>query len=299
VTVPEDPVAAPERQVPGAQVAAAEVSGAQRLAERVRALRDGTAVPATPRDAATVVLLRDAPGGPEAYLLRRVRAMSFAGGMHVFPGGSVDPADTGAEIAWAGPAAAQWAGWLSCDEPLARALVCAAVRETFEESGVLLAGRDEHSVLADVSTDDWESERAALEAREQSLSQLLARRGLVLRADLLRPYAHWITPEAEPKRFDTRFFLAELPAGQACREAGGEADSRLWVRPADALSDGLVMMPPTRTALADLVSAPDVAAALAAERTVRPVLPAFDLDADGGVVLRVGPDRPSPGGTPR
>ncbi len=262
------------------------MTGWDDLRERVRGLADGTLQPAAPRHAATVVLLRDTPQGPQAYLLRRVRAMSFAGGMHVFPGGSVDPDDAGAEIGWAGPPVADWARAFSCDEPLARALVCAAVRETFEESGVLLAGPSPDAVLADVSTDEWEAERAALEAREQSLSQLLARRGLVLRADLLRPLAHWITPEVEPKRFDTRFFLAELPPGQVCRDAGSEADSRLWVRPADALGGGLAMMPPTEAALAAVREAPDVAAALAAPREVVPVMPAFVLDGDG-VVLRV------------
>ncbi len=258
----------------------------QVLAERVRGLADGTTTPVPTRDAATVLLLRDRPAGPEAYLLRRVQAMSFAGGMHVFPGGSVDPADAQAEIGWAGPPVEQWATWLSCDVPLARALVCAAVRETFEESGVLLAGSHAEDVLADVSSDEWEAERAALEAREHSLSELLARRGLVLRADLLRPLAHWITPEAEPKRFDTRFFLAELPAGQVCREAGTEADSRVWVRPRDAIAEQLEMLPPTRSALASVVDAPDVATALAAPRDIRPVMPVFVLGEEG-VVLRV------------
>ena len=258
------------------------------LAERVRALQGGALVPAAPRDAATVLLLRDATGGGvEAYLLRRVRGMAFAGGMHVFPGGSVDPADAGADIGWAGPSAADWARQLSCGEPLARALVCAAVRETFEESGVLLAGPDPSQVLDDVSTDEWEAERVALEAREQSLSELLARRRLVLRSDLLRPFAHWITPEVEPKRFDTRFFIAQLPEGQACRDAGSEADRRLWVRPRAALDDGLAMMPPTATALGDVADAPDVAAVLAAPRDLRPVLPSFVLDETGTVALRV------------
>jgi 8-oxo-dGTP pyrophosphatase MutT (NUDIX family) len=256
------------------------------VAARVRALADGSVQPVAPRDAATVVLLRDRPGGPQAYLLRRVRAMSFAAGMHVFPGGSVDPADAGAHPGWVGPPVQEWARRLSCDEPLAQALVCAAVRETFEESGVLLAGPTADEVIADVSTDDWEAERAALEAREQSLSELLTRRGLVLRTDLLRPLAHWITPEAEPKRFDTRFFLAELPAGQVCREAGTEADSRLWVRPADALAQGLTMMPPTASALRAVADAPDVATALAAPREVRPVMPVFVVGEDG-LLLRV------------
>ena len=259
----------------------------QALAERLRALRDGTAQVAAPRHAATVVLLRDTPAGPEAYLLRRVRAMAFAAGMHVFPGGSVDLADASADVAWAGPPASWWAGRFGCDEPLARALVCAAVRETFEESGVLLAGPSADEVLADVSTDDWEAERAALEAREHSLSELLARRGLVLRADLLRPFAHWITPEAEPKRFDTRFFLAALPQGQVCRDVGGEADQRVWVRPADALAQELVMMPPTSKSLRDVADAPDVAAALAAPRTVTPIQPTFVLGDDDQVVFRL------------
>jgi len=257
------------------------------LAARVRALRDGVVQPAAPRDAATVLLLRDAPGGPQAYLLRRVQGMAFAGGMHVFPGGSVDPDDADADLAWTGPSAAEWAHWFSCDERLARALVCAAVRETFEESGVLLAGRGPGDLLDDVSTDEWEAERAALEARQQSLSALLARRSLVLRADLLRPLAHWITPAAEPKRFDTRFFLAELPAGQVCREAGSEADARVWVRPADALEQGLQMMPPTSSALAAVRDALDVATALAAPRTIAPVAPQFVMDEDDRVVLRL------------
>jgi 8-oxo-dGTP pyrophosphatase MutT (NUDIX family) len=259
--------------------------------ERVRALRDGAAEPAATRDAATVALLRDAPGGPEVYLLRRVRGMAFAGGMHVFPGGSVDPADASAEVGWAGPSPQEWAGRLGCDVPLARALVCAAVRETFEESGVLLAGRSPDDVLDDVSTDEWEAERAALEAREHSLSELLARRSLVVRADLLRPLAHWITPEVEPKRFDTRFFLAEVPPGQVCRSAGSEADARVWTRPQDALDSGLRMMPPTAATLAALAGAPDVAAALAEPRTVTPVLPRF-AEGEAGEVLLLLPGDP-------
>jgi len=255
------------------------------LFERARMLHGGLVTPVGTRDAATIALLRDAPGGPEVYLLRRVRGMAFAGGMHVFPGGSVDPADAAAELAWAGPAPALWATQLGCDEPLARSLVCAAVRETFEESGVLLAGPSTTQVLADVSTDEWEAERVALEAREQSLSELLSRRSLVLRTDLLRPLAHWITPEVEAKRFDTRFFLARMPAGQVCREVGGEADQRLWVRPAEALATGLRMLPPTAVALTDLASHADVSAALEAPRAITPVLPKLVVGDDGQVAF--------------
>ena len=258
-------------------------SGLHELEELARAFHRGEKTPSEPRHASTVVLLRDSPQGPEAYLLRRVKGMAFAGGMHVFPGGSVDPADAEASIAWAGPPAEQWATWFRADVPLARALVCAAVRETFEECGVLLAGPSEHELLADVSSDEWEAEREALEAREHSLSELLARRGLVLRADLLRPFAHWITPEVEPKRFDTRFFLAQLPAGQVCRHVGSEADERLWVRVRDALDQGLTLMPPTHSALQELAPFDDVRSALDAEREVTLVAPKLVVLPDDSV----------------
>ena len=255
------------------------------LRARALAMREGEVTPVACRDAATIALLRDGVGGPEVYLLRRVRAMAFAGGMHVFPGGSVDPADATAHVAWAGPAPAEWAQAFGCDEPLARALVCAAVRETFEESGVLLAGPSPDEVMADVSTDEWEAEREALEAREHSLSELLERRSLVLRSDLLRPLAHWITPELEPKRFDTRFFVARMPAGQVCREVGGEADHRVWVRPADALAQGLQMLPPTARTLEDLAGHPDVDSVLAVERTMSPILPKVVVGSDDEVAF--------------
>ncbi|MCW2715264.1 MAG: hydrolase [Frankiales bacterium] len=267
------------------------------FADRVRQLASGEVAAAPARDASTVALLRDGEQGPEVYLLRRVKGMAFAGGMHVFPGGAVDPADATADIAWAGPPPSVWAAAFACDEPLARALVCAAVRETFEESGVLLAGPDADEVLADVSNDDWEAERAALEAREHSMSELLARRSLVLRSDLLRPLAHWITPEFEPKRFDTRFFLARMPEGQVCREVGGEADERRWLRPAEALASadrpgGTNLLPPTSAVLQDLAAHPDVTSALGATRVIRTVLPSARIADDGAVELLVqgGPD---------
>jgi 8-oxo-dGTP pyrophosphatase MutT (NUDIX family) len=268
----------------------AEAAFPPELFNRARALRNGATAPPPTRDAATVALLRQAPSGPQVHLLRRVRGMAFAGGMHVFPGGSVDLADAGSELAWAGPGPAEWAQQMGCAEPLARALVCAAVRETFEESGVLLAGPpgeqgEQAGLLGDVSTDEWEAERAALEAREQSLSELLVRRGLVLRSDLLRYVAHWITPEVEPKRFDTRFFLAELPAGQIARHVGGEADERVWIRPQDAIDQGLRLMPPTLAVLTDLARFGDVASALAAPREVSTVLPKLVVGDDDQVAF--------------
>jgi 8-oxo-dGTP pyrophosphatase MutT (NUDIX family) len=213
--------------------------------------------------------------------------MAFAAGMYVFPGGSVDPRDAGLPSAsWVGPEPAQWAPLLTADEGLAKALVCAAVRETFEESGVLLAGSDAGSVVADTTGEDWEADRLALIDRSLSFAALLDRRELVLRADLLRPWAHWITPEVEPRRYDTRFFVAALPDGQRTRDVGGEADLVTWERPADALAAAdrgeLGMMPPTAFTLNELTTFGTVADVLSAgdARDVRPVLPRIVLGDD-------------------
>jgi 8-oxo-dGTP pyrophosphatase MutT (NUDIX family) len=241
-------------------------------------------VPAA-RHASTVVLARDGASGIEIYLLRRAASMSFAAGAFVFPGGSVDPRDQDlADAFWVGPPPSRWAVELTSDEPTARALVCAAVRETFEESGIMLAGPDADNVVADTSGEDWEADRLALLDRSLSLAELLKRRGLVLRADLLRAWAHWVTPEIEPKRFDTRFFIAALPAGQRTRDVGGESDRVAWLRPADAVASNerreMNLMPPTIATLKDVEAFGTVAELLAAgdAHTVERIMPKVILD---------------------
>jgi 8-oxo-dGTP pyrophosphatase MutT (NUDIX family) len=224
------------------------------LAGRAREFAASGSAPVPPRDAATVVLLRrgDArPGGLEVYLLRRHVGMAFAAGMCVFPGGGVDPRDFDADIGWVGPDAAQWGQVLRTGEQLARALVCAAVRETFEESGVLLAGSGAAEVVDDTSGEDWERDRRALESRDLAFSAFLERRGLGLRTDLLRLWGSWVTPVFEPRRFDARFFVAELPAGQLTRDVSTESDQVLWLPVRDALravDEGRMLMLPRRTA---------------------------------------------------
>ncbi|MGH3424401.1 MAG: NUDIX hydrolase [Nocardioidaceae bacterium] len=239
--------------------------------------------PVTPRDAATVVLLRDSGDGPEAFLLRRVNAMAFAGGMTVFPGGGVDNRDSEKAVAWAGPQPGWWAEVFGCSEGMARALVCAAVRETFEESGVLLAGPDAGSVVADGG--HYGEARAALVARELSLAGFLADSGLVLRADLLRPWANWVTPEPEPRRYDTRFFVAELPEGQRADGATSEADRAQWQRPDDALDAWKAgrcgLLPPTWTTLSELSGFGNVREAMAVRREFDKVIPKVIRDGDG------------------
>ena len=226
--------------------------------------------PVPVRDAATVVLLRDSPGGPEAYLLRRVRGMAFAAGMTVFPGGAVDPRDADTALGWVGPPVADWTEPFDADEVTA------------------------------TDGPGWEDDRAGLERREFSLAELLARRGLLLRADLLRPWAHWITPPQESvrRRYDTRFFVAALPAGQQTREVTSEADVVEWVRPADALDElhrgERPMMPPTIVTLEEIAGYGSVADVLAADRSpsrIQPTVSSVDgrptVTLPNGRVLRL------------
>jgi 8-oxo-dGTP pyrophosphatase MutT (NUDIX family) len=273
-----------------------------RLTERGREVLAGRRPPVAARDAATVMLLRPsgaaapeaagvpAPEAPgiEVYMLRRKTSMAFAPGGFVFPGGSVDDRDADSEVAWAGPDIADWGRVLDAPPELARALVCAAVRETFEESGVLLAGPSAGAVVPDTTGEDWEADRNALLDRSLSLAGLLGRRRLVLRSDLLKPWSRWITPVAEERRYDARFFAAALPSPQQPRDVGGEAAALAWVRPADAIAaargNQIVLLPPTAVTLAELAACASVSAALAAAREVIAVMPGI-VQSDDGVWL--------------
>ncbi len=246
--------------------------------------------PAAPKDAATVVLLRQARSKVEVYLLRRHSQMVFAPGMYVFPGGSVDGRDLDTGIAWAGRSADGFGTAFGCAPETARGLVCAAARETFEESGVLLAGPTSSLLVPDTEGESWESDRAALVDRDLSFGSFLRRRSLVLRADLLAPWAHWVTPEFEPRRYDTRFFVAVLPGGQTARDVSGEADRVAWQSPAEALAAAdaarIEMLPPTYVTLRELADYRTVEEVMAAaeRRTISANLPSVRL-ADGGSEL--------------
>ncbi|HLS77233.1 MAG TPA: NUDIX hydrolase [Nocardia sp.] len=221
------------------------------------------------------MLLRDGRTGPEVFLQRRVKAMAFAAGVTVFPGGGVDASDATADIAWAGPDPDWWARAFDTTAPRAKALVCAAVRETFEECGVLLAGPTACTVVGDTAA--YRDGRAALEKRELSLADFLAGEKLVLRADLLRPWANWITPVIEPRRYDTRFFVAALPEGQRADGATSEAAAVHWRTPADALARWRagedILMPPTWAQLDALSRYGSTEEIFAAEPVIEPILP--------------------------
>jgi 8-oxo-dGTP pyrophosphatase MutT (NUDIX family) len=274
------------------------VSLPPQLVESAREFADGTRTPAEPRDAATVVLLRDGDDGPEVYLLRRQTSMAFAGGMCVFPGGGVDPRDFDHTVAWAGAPAAEWATRLATTEEMARALVCAAVRETFEESGVLLAGTSADEVVADTTGDDWERDRQALEAKELSFTAFLAGRGLVLRTDLLGVWSGWCTPAFEPRRFRTWFFVATVPPGQRTRDVSTESSSVTWLSAraaCDAVDAGdLGMLPPTYFTCLEIaaLATPDDVLAAAPGRVVEMFTP--ELEGQGEAATLSSPARLAP-----
>lgn len=194
------------------------------------------ATPVVPRPAATVMLLRDDPG-LEVLLLERSSALSFVPGAHVFPGGAVSPGD---ELGHGD-------GGLHPDEAsvmlgvagLALSFWMAAIRECFEETGVLLATAPDgsmpdssHPALADA-----DRVRAALELGEMTLAEHLERHGLRPALDALAYVAHWITPEVSPRRYDTRFFATRMPPGQQIFADGGEAVAHSWWRPEQALAE--------------------------------------------------------------
>ncbi|MEV6297923.1 NUDIX hydrolase [Actinoplanes sp. NPDC051861] len=241
----------------------------------IQRAREFTGPPAAARPAATVVLLRPHVEAFQVYVLQRATTMVF-GGVYAFPGGVVDPSDSPETIR------TDWADRLGVPDERARAVVGAAARELFEEAGVMLAGPAEQPdrTVTDVSTPDWEADRAAVLRRELTMTDLLARRGLRLRDDLLLPWSRWITPEFEPKRYDTWFFVALLPDSQSPRDVSGESQTTAWIDPA---TRDLPMLPPTRSTLrllADCPTIPDVVAAAVHRDAATPLRPRVELTDD-------------------
>ncbi|OBA59393.1 NUDIX hydrolase [Mycobacterium sp. 1100029.7] len=250
-----------------------------------------TPEPLPTRPAATVMLVRDVPGGLKIFLMRRHSKMEFAPGVIVFPGGGVDDRDRNADIAWAGPSPEWWAQRFGVETELAAALVCAAARETFEESGVLFAGPADQSlsspdgIVRDASI--YADARRALDDRTLSFADFLRTEKLVLRSDLLRPWANWVTPEAErTRRYDTYFFVAALPEGQRADGENTESDDFGWALPQDAIADfeagRNILLPPTWTQL-DSLAGRSVADVLAVERQIAPVQPLLEKRGDNWV----------------
>ena len=228
---------------------------------------DPAARPPVPaRAAASLLLGRDGPEGPELFLLARNRNSAFASGALVYPGGAVDESDRDPALR------ARAEGSESLDEE-ELAFRIAAIREAFEECGILLArvrGSDE---LVGREQLDAIKRRFARALADHSLEMraLAEAEDLVLACDHLVPFAHWITPETQPKRFDTHFFLAGAPRGQEARHDGHESTASVWITPAalvEAADAGeWYVMFPTRLNAQKFGRSATVAEALAAARS--------------------------------
>ncbi|MDI3329374.1 MAG: NUDIX hydrolase [Micrococcus sp.] len=235
--------------------------------------------PDVPR-AATVLLLRpgaDSPA-PEVFTITRHSALAFSAGVSAFPGGRIDAADALPADFWTGTDLVDWGRRLGLGPDEAGMVLTGVVRETFEETGVLLARhRDGHPVDAGTLAGLPEDARRRVEDHELDFATLLAEHGLRPDAGGLRALSRWVTPEGESRRYDTYFFLAALPDGQAPGTLSFEgADSR-WTTATAALEDFRAghhqLMPPTWAQFRALAGAPDLDSALATSGTLAPVQP--------------------------
>ncbi|MEM7219135.1 MAG: NUDIX hydrolase [Pseudomonadota bacterium] len=180
--------------------------------------------------AATVLLLRDAPDGLEVFMVVRHHQIDFASGALVFPGGKADPQDFEPELR-------ELAIGGTDDDDLFGAQV-AALREAFEECGVLLARRlGEDRLIDGERLASLQTYREPINNGELGFAQFLREQHLVLDCGALGHFAHWITPEMMPKRFDTHFFVASAPPDQLAVHDGYESVDSVWIRPADAIGD--------------------------------------------------------------
>ncbi|MCX8023202.1 MAG: NUDIX hydrolase [Syntrophorhabdaceae bacterium] len=212
-------------------------------------------MPPVPRNAATVVLLKDkAQGGLEVFLVKRHEKSVFMGNNYVFPGGVVDREDYNEEIL-------EFCSGLPDDESK-KALIpfyVAGIRELFEEAGVLIAYNKEGKpfVIKDEETAERLNRyRVQLHRKEITMGQIAEKEGLLYGIDRLYHFAHWITPEARPIRFNTHFFLSFCPEGQIPSADRKEITEGLWITPYDALVENLrkkiVLSPPTLKILEDI-----------------------------------------------
>ncbi len=228
--------------------------------------------------AATVVMLRDSPCGPEVLLVRRRQGSGSFSGASVFPGGVVDSGDSEPDLVppQSGfvPDLARAAVGNSFGPDTLRALHVAACRELFEEAGILFARDDAGRPAAPALVSALAAERSKLQNGTVSLGSLLRSARLVLALGQLQPLAHWITPEHQPRRWDTLFFLTNAPPGQCERADGSETSEALWLRPSEALAAYArgehLLAPPTFRVLEDLASCDTITEILSRARAAGP-----------------------------
>lgn len=241
-----------------------------------------------PQPAATLMLARDAPRGLEVLMLQRSQALAFMPGVHVFPGGALDAADDSPALhalcAGLDDAAASRALGL---ERRGLAHWIAAIREAFEEAGILLAynSAGELVSLDEAAAERYRAQRRALDEGRAGFAEFLLGEGLRLAADRLRYFGHWITPVGSPRRYDTRFFVAIAPQGQEARHDERETIAQVWVRPREALElcarETINLRLPTIRTLerfAACASAAELMAEIDSASEVRALLPRFTQD---------------------
>ncbi len=240
--------------------------------------------PVAPRPSATVLITRDTPTGLEVFMVARDRQVDMASGAVVFPGGKLDADDRSA--AW---------GTLTAPKAPDRAYWIAAVRETFEESGLLIANSSTGTIDAETANHISAHLRTPLLDQSVTFSRMMTEKGLAPALDLMAPFAHWITPATVPKRFETHFFLIAALPGQTAVHDGREAVSSFWIRPKDLLAEAdagrQVLVPATRLNVELLAESDTVADALASARarTVVTVMPEM-TKVDGGMRLTIPAD---------
>jgi 8-oxo-dGTP pyrophosphatase MutT (NUDIX family) len=231
-----------------------------------------------PRDAATVIVVRDGAEGLEVFCVRRHAKSAFMGGALVFPGGKVDPSDLDPGWETAATAPDGRVREMASEQTSALGLCVAACRETLEEGRILPATPG----TAGAELDTIAAELAA----GTRFLEILVRRGKRIALGQLVPFARWVTPEAESRRFDARFFLLPLPEGQEGRHDDHETTMSIWARPKDVLdaaAEGrFFLAPPTSRTLELLAGERDVHAALdlARRQSLRPICPQF-VPGDG------------------
>ena len=248
------------------------------------------------RPASTAIVLREAgaAGAFEVLMVRRNRSVAFMGGAYVFPGGRVDDGDavTSADAVRGVEGLDQVARCADLSRDDEAAFRVAAIRELFEEAGLLLARRDGRLVDAPTA-----ARLRTLLAKDAPFPQFAAAHGLRLALDAVMPFAHWVTPPVEIRRFDTRFLMARLPAGQQASHDEGETTALEWMRPAEAVARGargeILLPPPTWTTLKrlDRFASVDDAWQWAATTPIVRIQPGFSRE--GGVTTLMLPGDPT------
>ena len=240
-----------------------------------------------PVPAATIVIVRDGVNGMEVFMVKRHHQIDFVAGALVFPGGKASKGDFDAELGGFSDGGHDWSAEM-------RALGAAAIREAFEESGILFAREAGCPVfITEERLAGLEHYRHPLEKGEIALIDMLRKERLNIAFDALAHFAHWITPDNMPKRFDTHFFVAAAPTGHAGRHDGRESVDSIWISPTEAITDRKKwnVIFPTKLNLMKLAESKTVDEAIATARATKPltVTPWVEQGSDGPI-LRIRDD---------